>query len=349
MADIEQLLRENVRKLIPYSSARDEYKKAGKDRTVMLDANESPYDNGLNRYPDPYQQEVKKKVGQLKNIHPQNIFLGNGSDEAIDLLIRAFCIPGKDRILITPPTYGMYKVSADINDIEQIEVDLDGDFQLDVHQVFDEMERAKMIFLCSPVNPTGNLLNRMDIISILKKFEGIMVVDEAYIDFCPEKSSLLSEIEQYPNLVVLQTLSKAWGMAGLRLGMAFAQEKIISVVNRIKPPYNINILTQQKVLEVLEREDQKKDRVDQILMEKDSLVIKLSGLSFVQKIHPSDGNFVLVKFEDSAAIFNYLKEHHVIIRDRSGLPGCEDCLRITIGLPDENRALIEQLKNWRNG
>ena len=347
MFNLDNIVRENIRKLVPYSSARDEFA-ASSDGHTMLDANENPFETGLNRYPDPYQKAVKQRLSEIKNVDPQKIFVGNGSDEAIDLLIRAFCEPGKDRILITPPTYGMYKVSADINDAGIAEVPLNGEFQLNVEETLSRAEGCKLIFLCSPINPTGNLLIREDILKIAENFNGIVVVDEAYIDFC-EKATLINELKNYPNLVILQTLSKAWGLAGLRLGLAFASEQIIQILNRIKPPYNVNILTQQKVLEVLAQENLKNEQVQFLLSEKERVCEGLKDLSIVEKIYPSDANFLLARFTQAREIFDFLQGKKVIIRDRSTLPGCEGCLRITIGTREENDTLLTELKLYSNG
>jgi len=347
MFDLQAIVRENIKQLVPYSSARDEYT-AQDTSHIMLDANESPFQNGINRYPDPYQFAVKEKLSDLKGIRSSQMFLGNGSDEAIDLLIRAFCEPGKQKILITPPTYGMYKVSADINNVAITEVPLTKDFQLDVASILDNLDGVNLVFLCSPINPTANLLRRDDILAILRSFDGLVVVDEAYIDFCIDQS-LSSELDNYPNLVILQTLSKAWGMAGLRLGIALASESIIEVFNRIKPPYNVNILTQQKVLELLDREEDKNDRVVLLLEERNRVSTALQKFQFVIHVYPSDANFLLVKFEEAAKIFHYLQSRQVIIRDRSNLPGCEGCLRVTIGTPAENDKLLTELTDWNNG
>ena len=338
--DINTLLRENIRNLKPYSSARDEF---SGDAAVFLDANENPYNIPWNRYPDPHQRILKKKVSEIKNINVQNIFLGNGSDEPIDLLFRAFCEPGRDDVVSINPTYGMYKVAADTNDIRVNLVSISEDFNLDADLVLSAVTpHSKIIFLCSPNNPTGNALNKDSILKIINTFKGIVVVDEAYIDFCPEKS-LLADLDKYPNLVILQTFSKAWGMAGLRLGMAFASELVIDVLSRIKYPYNLNILTQQKALELLGDEKSMRGWVEIILKERELLVEKFKTYPFVIKVYPSDSNFVLVQVYDPRGIYQYLVDEKIIVRDRSSVALCEGCLRISIGSPEENAILTEAL------
>ena len=342
MFDLNTLLRENIRNLKPYSSARDEYTGA---EAVFLDANENPFNEPYNRYPDPYQRDVKEKISQLKNVDANQIFLGNGSDEPIDLLIRAFCEPGQDNIVTIDPTYGMYQVAADINNIEVKKVLLNEDFSLNPKAVLEACtEQTKMIFVCSPNNPTGNVLNEEAMIQLANNFKGILVVDEAYIDFAPEKS-LLPKLKEFSNVVILQTFSKAWGMAGIRLGMAFASPEIITILSKIKYPYNINILTQEKALELLEREDEKLDWVKTLIAERDKLNDEFKTLPFVTGIYPSDANFLLVKVHDPKGIYDYLVDESVIVRDRSKVALCEGCLRITIGSPEENRALMESLNN----
>ncbi len=336
--DINKLLRENIRNLKPYSSARDEF---SGDAAVFLDANENPYNSPWNRYPDPHQRILKSKVCEIKNIAVQNIFLGNGSDEPIDLLFRAFCEPGKDNIVSINPTYGMYRVAADTNNIKVNLVPLNGDFGLDDEAVLAAVTSdTKIIFLCSPNNPTGNALNNDGLLKIITGFNGVVVIDEAYIDFCPEKS-LLPKLDQYPNLVILQTFSKAWGMAGLRLGMAFAAEPIIDVLSRIKYPYNLSILTQQKGLELLANEKLKTEWVTVILKERDKMIASLTTYPFVIKVFPTDANFVLVKVYDPRGIYQYLVDEKIIVRDRSSIALCEGCLRISIGSPEENATLME--------
>ena len=336
--DLNRLLRSNIRNLKPYSSARDEF---SGDAAVFLDANENPFNSPWNRYPDPHQWILKGKIGEIKNIPVNKIFLGNGSDEPIDLLFRAFCEPGKDNVVSINPTYGMYRVAADMNNIAVRQVPLIREFELDHEAVLSAVNAdTKVVFLCSPNNPTGNALNSDGMLQIINGFNGLVVVDEAYIDFCPEKS-LLPVLEQYPNLVILQTFSKAWGMAGLRLGMAFAAEQIIEVLSRIKYPYNLNILTQQKGLELLAKEKLKSEWVALILKEREKMIRNLKTYPFVIKVYPSEANFVLVKVQDPRGIYNYLVEEKIIVRDRSSIALCEGCLRISIGSPEENSALIE--------
>ena len=291
--------------------------------------------------PDPHQRILKTKVGEIKKIAVEKIFLGNGSDEPIDLLFRAFCEPGKDNVVSINPTYGMYRVAADTNDISVTPVPLTDDFELDSDAVLAAVTPAtKIIFLCSPNNPTGNALDHTGMLKIINNFGGVVVVDEAYIDFCPEKS-LLPVLDQYPNMVILQTFSKAWGMAGLRLGMAFATEQIIGVLSRIKYPYNLNIMTQQKGLELLSGEALKSEWVAVILKEREKMIRNLTAYPFVIKVYPTDANFVLVKMYDPRGIYQYLVEEKIIVRDRSSIALCEGCLRISIGSPEENATLME--------
>lgn len=339
--NIDNLLRDNIRALKPYSSARDEF---SGEADVFLDANENPYNSPWNRYPDPRQKKLKKRIGEIKKIPAANVFLGSGSDEPIDLLIRAFCEPGKDNIVSISPTYGMYRVAADVNDIKVIEVPLTEDFDLRADDILKAVNQStKLIFLCSPNNPSGNALDQEEMIKIINGLNGVVVVDEAYIDFCPEKSFLTS-LKQYPNLVILQTFSKAWGMAGLRLGMAFADENIIDVLSRIKYPYNLSVLTQQKALELLDFEEKKSEWVKVLLDERGKLIQDLGQFPFVIKIYPSDANFLLVKTYDPKGIYEYLTEEKIIVRDRSGIRLCDGCLRISVGSPVENEILINALK-----
>jgi histidinol-phosphate aminotransferase len=313
---------------------------------VFLDANENPFNEPYNRYPDPLQKELKNKISGIKNIPANQIFLGNGSDEPIDLLVRAFCEPGIDNIVTINPTYGMYQVAADTNNIEVIKVSLTADFELDSKQVLQAVnENTKLIFLCSPNNPSGNSLDKAAMLEIIQKFEGIVVVDEAYIDFAPGKS-LLPKIEKYQNLVILQTFSKAWGMAGIRLGMAFAALEIIQVLNKIKYPYNINILTQQKALELLDNKEQVDIWVKKLIEEREKMTKYLAKLHFVTKIFPSDANFLLVSMNDARGIYNYLVENGIIVRDRSKIHLCDNSLRITIGTMDEDIVLLQALKDY---
>ncbi|OCX53587.1 histidinol-phosphate transaminase [Mucilaginibacter sp. PPCGB 2223] len=345
MFDLNNILRENIKNLTPYSSARDEFQG---EASVYLDANEnafgSPLDEQYNRYPDPLQYNVKKRLSEIKGVPVCNIFLGNGSDEAIDILFRSFCNPGVDNVIIVPPTYGMYQVSANINDVEARKVHLTADYQLNLDGIAEAIDdRTKMIFVCSPNNPTGNSINREDVETLLANFNGIVVVDEAYINYSRQKT-FIQELTEYGNLVVLQTLSKAWGLAGLRLGMAFASEEIIEVMNRVKPPYNINEATQQLVLRALQNVDQVNEWIKQTLIERDKLVLALKDFDFVLDIYPSDANFILVKTTDARGIYNHLVDRGIIVRDRSKVELCEGCLRITVGTPEENIALTERLK-----
>lgn len=341
---LDQLLRENIKGLKPYSSARDEY---SGEADVYLDANENPYNSPWNRYPDPRQVKLKKRVGELKNIPSSNIFLGNGSDEPIDLVIRAFCEPGKDNIVAITPSYGMYRVAADVNNIRVHEAVLSEEFELDPDKVLAcTDENTKIIFLCSPNNPSGNALDNESMVKIIRAFSGIVIIDEAYIDFCPQRS-FLPKLNEFPNLMILQTFSKAWGMAGIRLGMAFASASIIEVLSRIKYPYNLSILTQQTALELLSESDKKSDWVKIILEERSNLRNNLSELPFITKIFPSDANFLLVKTIDPKGVYQYLVEKNIIVRDRSSIQLCEGCLRISVGSPEENAALIKALKSLK--
>ena len=342
--DLEKLLRNNIRNFKPYSSARDEY--SGKEG-IFLDANENAFGSVSkvlsNRYPDPHQSDLKKKLSELKQIPESQIFLGNGSDEAIDLLFRAFCRPGIDNVIIMPPTYGMYEVCADLNDIRVHWVPLTVEFEIDVDRVMGEVsENTKLIILCSPNNPSANLMNRSSVYKLLDKFEGLIVLDEAYIDFS-EDPGFLGELNQYENLVILQTFSKAWGMAGLRLGMAFAHPEIIQVLNNIKYPYNISLLTQIAVSEALDNIDKKHQYVKVVLEQRKILTEGLGGLKMVQKIYPSESNFILVRFENAKDIYSRLLEEGIIVRDRSGVMHCENCLRITVGTAEENQLLLNIL------
>jgi histidinol-phosphate aminotransferase len=343
--EIKKLLRPHLLNLTPYSSARDDFKGTA---DVYLDANENAYGSTsldkYRRYPDPYQFALKTKIGLIKQINLKNIFLGNGSDEPIDLLIRAFCTPGKDKIIITHPTYGMYEVSANINNVEITRVPLNANFTLPVANVMEAISpETKFIFLCSPNNPTGNSIEKKDILKILANFHGLVILDEAYIDFSSQVS-LIQELEKYPNLIILQTFSKAWGLASLRLGMTFANPEIIEILNMIKPPYNINGATQDLALGALENINKMKEMVDEILIQKKYLESMLKDISSVNKIYPSDANFILVKVADAHEKYLELITNNVIVRDRSQVALCEDCLRITIGTHEENKKLIEQLE-----
>lgn len=348
MFNLDKLLRDNIRALVPYSSARDEFK--GEAR-VFIDANEnslgSPLTRWYNRYPDPHQLKLKEAIGRIKGIDPKHIFLGNGSDECIDLLYRAFCVPGKDNVIINPPTYGMYEVSARINDVEVRQAVLLDDFQLDlVHLENLVDEHTKMIWICSPNNPTANSMNRQDIEIILNNFPGLVVIDEAYINFSRHRS-FIQELGDYPNLVVLQTLSKAWGLAGLRLGMAFASEAIIEVYDKVKPPYNIGQATQELALKALEEVGQVNDMIRTLVRLREELSAALAAMPVVLKVYPSDANFLLVKTTDAHGLYEYLLTAGIVVRDRSKVQLCEGCLRITVGTAGENAELLSALKSWR--
>ena len=347
MFNAEQLVRNNIRKLKPYSSARDEF---SGDAKVFLDANEnslgSPLTKWYNRYPDPHQSLVKEKISAIKGIDPRHIFLGNGSDECIDLLFRCFCEPGEDNVIICPPTYGMYEVSANINDVEIRKAPLLPDFQLDlVHMENLTDAHTKIIWLCSPNNPTGNSLNRTDIEMVLNNFNGIVVIDEAYINFAQQKS-FVQELTEYPNLVVLQTLSKAWGLAGLRLGMAFASQSIIDVMNKVKPPYNISQATQELVIKALDEVGQVNDMIKLLVDMRKALAEVFESMPTVEKVYPSDANFMLVKIADARKVYDFLLEKGIVVRDRSNVVLCESCLRITIGTERENTALVDAMEQW---
>lgn len=347
MSSLEKILRPHILTLAPYTSARDEYEGTA---DVFLDANENPFgsitEQNFNRYPDPYQTELKKRVAEIKGVLPNQIFLGNGSDEAIDLLIRATCTPKEDRIILLPPTYGMYEVSASINDVPTVRVPLTPDFQLDMPAIETAIAAnptAKLLFLCSPNNPTGNALNPTDMERLIGFFPGLVVVDEAYIDFA-DYPSFTAKLAQYPNLVVLQTFSKVWGLANLRLGMAFASPEIIRILNKIKPPYNISGLTQEVVLNGLQDIRWKETSVQEILTQRSELIRQLAEVPVVEKIFPSDANFLLVRVQDAKETYRYLVEQRIIVRDRSKVKLCENALRITVGTAAENHRLIEAMK-----
>ena len=342
--DLEKLLRENIRQLQPYSCARDEFKG---EASVYLDANENPYNAPFNRYPDPLQWEVKEQLSKIKNVPVENIFLGNGSDEPIDLLFRAFCEPRIDNVVAIEPTYGMYKVCSAINDVEYRKVLLDENYQFSTEKLLSASNLyTKIIWLCSPNNPTGNSLNRDEIVRLLNAFEGIVVLDEAYIDFSSQ-DSFSGFLSKYPNLVILQTFSKAWGSAAIRLGMAFASVEIIAVLNKIKYPYNINILTQKQALKAIREADQVKNWVDILLTERTSLTGELHKLPMVQHIYPTDANFVLVKVTDANDVYQYLVTKSIIVRNRNTVSLCQGCLRITVGTPEENKILIQELISFQ--
>ncbi|MGW8123984.1 histidinol-phosphate transaminase [Roseivirga echinicomitans] len=346
MFDPNALLRPHLRNLVPYSSARDDYKG---NEGIFLDANENPLgsitEENWNRYPDPYQKDLKARIGEVKELSPKNIFLGNGSDEPIDLLFRAFCEPGKDNVIINPPTYGMYKVSADINNITAREVLLTTDYDLDVEAIKSTVdENTKIIFICSPNNPTGNDVSLDKIEEVLRFFNGIVLVDEAYVDFT-SRQSFTRKLEEFPNLLVLQTFSKAWGLAALRLGMAFASEEILAILNRIKAPYNLSGLVQKTVLKALKNLEKKDLMVNQILENRAVLGEALKQVSLIKMICPTDSNFFLVKLDNASEVYKQLIEQKIILRDRSKVALCEGGIRITVGTQNENELLIEALKN----
>jgi histidinol-phosphate aminotransferase len=352
--ELDGLVRENIKHLVPYSSARDEFKGSA---NIFLDANENSYGSpltkflpagqaGYNRYPDPLQWKVKEKISGIKGVPAQHIFLGNGSDECIDVLFRCFCEPGKDNVIIVPPTYGMYEVSAHINNVGVKKVPLLPDYQLNLPAIEEAVDdNTKIIFLCSPNNPTGNSLIREDVEAVLNNYFGLVVLDEAYINFSRFRSFTLS-LEEYPNLVVLQTLSKAWGLAALRVGMAFASEEIIAIMNKVKPPYNINQASQELALQALEEVEMVNNLIQQVVKERQLLAAAIAGLPFVVKVYDSDANFLLVKTTDARGIYNYLLQKGIVVRDRSKVELCEGCLRITVGTEKENSELIAALKQF---
>lgn len=329
-------MRSCIRGLAPYSTARDEYK--GGPLGVFLDANESPYDNGYNRYPDPYQRALKQRISEIKDVPAANIFIGNGSDEPIDLAYRVFCAPGRGNAVAIAPSYGMYKVAAGMNGVEVREVQLNRDFSLDVDGLLAACDgNTKLMFLCSPNNPTGNSFQAANIERLLAEFRGMVVLDEAYIDFS-ESPGFLPRLAEFDNLIILQTLSKAWGMAGLRLGLAFAREDIIAIFTKVKYPYNINSVTQKIVLDELSKDI--RPFVDEIIRERKMVSAELAKFGIIEKVFPSDANFVLVRTADPKGMYDELIANGVIVRDRSKLKGCEGCLRITIGTPEENRKML---------
>lgn len=342
--NINKLLRKNISNLQPYSSARSEFKG---EASIFLDANENPFNAPFNRYPDPLQHKLKDAIADIKKINADRIFLGNGSDEPIDLLYRAFCEPRIDNVVAIDPTYGMYQVCADINDVAYRKVLLDDNFDFSASLLLEASdEHTKIIWLCSPNNPTGNSLNSQEIHRLIKDFKGIVVVDEAYIDFSAELS-FLNYLDEYPNLVVLQTLSKAWGSAAIRLGMAFASTEIIQVLNKIKYPYNINILTQEQALRAIQNKDQVYEWVETLLAERKKLIDALYNIPFIKHIYPTDANFVLIKVDDANACYQYLMKHSIIVRNRNSVSLCAGCVRITVGTQEENAALIENLRAWK--
>jgi histidinol-phosphate aminotransferase len=349
MFKLDNILRKNIKELVPYSSARDEFKG---EASIFLDANEnsfgSPLDQNYNRYPDPLQLKVKKRLSEIKGVPVKNIFLGNGSDEAIDILFRAFCNPGIDNVITLPPTYGMYEVSANINDVEVRKIPLKADYQLNMDAIAEAIDdHTKIIFICSPNNPSGNSIDRQDIETIIANFNGLVVIDEAYINYSRQKT-FIQELTEYSNLVVLQTLSKAWGLAGLRIGMAFGSEEIIEIFNKVKPPYNINEASQELAFEALKHVDQVNNWIKETVAERSNLIDKLSQHELVKKIYPSDANFILVKTTNPKGIYSHLVGLGIIVRDRSKVELCDGCLRITIGTPKENIELLNALKSFQD-
>lgn len=342
MKELKDLLRPNIAVLKPYTSARDEYQ--GKDAKIFLDANENPYNTPYNRYPDPLQRDLKEQIAKIKGVRPGQIFLGNGSDEGIDLMYRMFCTPGKDNVVAIEPTYGMYGVTANINDVEYRPVLLDDCFQPNAEKILAAVDsNTKLIWFCSPNNPSGNDIDHKAIEKVLDSFDGIVIVDEAYIDFS-DQPSFLSQLDSRPNMVVLQTFSKAWGMAGLRLGMAFASEEIILTMNKVKYPYNVNMLTQQTALEELDKQEQVQKWVTETLSERNRLMQEFSKIKSCLKVFPSNANFFLARFENATATYNYLVDNGIIVRNRSKIALCGNSLRVTIGTPYENDQLVECLK-----
>ena len=341
--NIDTLVRNNVKKMSSYSSARDDFKKENEMKLIYLDANESPFDNGINRYPDNKHDELKKVVSGIKNVNVNQVVFGNGTDEILDLIVRVFCNPSEDKIITLPPTYGMYDVIAKTNGVENIEIPLKSDFSIDKNEILKlSSKKTKILFLCSPNNPTGNSFDTNDLTDLIKGFNGVVVVDEAYIDFS-SKQSLISLIEDNNNLIITQTMSKAYGMAGIRLGMGFSNEKIINYLNKIKPPYNINVLTERKALEELNKIDEIEKNISIVLDQRNLLVSCLEKLDFVEKIYKSDANFLLVKVDNADLRYNQLLENGIVVRNRSNQPLCQNCLRITIGTKNENTSLIKTL------
>lgn len=342
--DINNLVRENVKQLKPYSSARDEFEDFDTVDMIFLDANENPFENGVNRYPDPQQMSVKGILAKQKNVKTNQILLGNGSDEVLDLLFRAFCEPRRDNVITLPPTYGMYSVLANINAVENKEVLLSEDFQPQIEKIMEAVDSTtKIIFLCSPNNPTGNSFSDESVVSLLQNFKGLVVIDEAYIDFS-KKESWINELDGYPNLVITQTLSKAYGLAGIRLGVCYASVEVISVLNKIKPPYNVNELTQKRALERLEDKDKIKAEIESIIAQREELLKVLLNVNFVEKIYPTEANFILIKVDNANKRYDELIAKGIVIRNRTTQPLCDNCLRFTVGTEQENMKLIEVLK-----
>ena len=340
---IENLIRENIKSLKPYSSAREEFKNSASN-LVYLDANENPFDTGLNRYPDPQQNLVKAALAKIKNVSREQLLLGNGSDEVLDLIFRVFCEPKVDTVIALPPTYGMYEVLANTNDVGLIKISLLDNYQPNVDEILKaQNSQTKLLFLCSPNNPTANSFNAGKIETLIKKFTGIVVIDEAYIDFSSQES-WIGRLNEFPNLIVIQTLSKAYGLAGIRLGACYSSTKIISVLNKIKPPYNVNQLTQETALKALQNRIKTNNEIAIIISERNKLKTDLEEISFIMKVYPSDANFLLVKVDNAIVRYEQLVEHGIIVRNRTNLPLCENCLRFTVGTKEENKKLMNTLK-----
>ena len=344
MKPLEQLVRKNIWSLAPYSSARDEY--SGKEAHVFLDANENPYNDPYNRYPDPLQRELKDQIAKIKGVPAEMIFLGNGSDEAIDLPYRIFCEPGKDNVVAIDPTYGMYKVCADINNVEYRAVPLDEHYQMDADRLLAATDaHTKLIWMCSPNNPSGNSLNRDEMLKVVNAFQGIVIIDEAYSDFSSQKS-MRSELAHHPNLIVLNTFSKAWGLAAIRLGMAFASPDIISIYNKVKYPYNVNLLTQRQAMEALKDPFEVDKWIKMLLAERTRLMFAFKELPICEEVYPTDANFFLARMTDAQSIYNYLVERGIIVRNRTRVHLCNNCLRVTIGMKGENNELLSALRQY---
>lgn len=343
--DLLKLVRPNIAALKPYSSARDEFKDATSNQMIFLDANENPFENGVNRYPDPQQKDVKSMLSNIKDVSTENILLGNGSDEVLDLIFRVFCEPNQDNVITLPPTYGMYDVLANTNAVDVLRVELDTDFQPKVDDILNtQNNNTKLLFLCSPNNPTANSFEASKIEKLLTNFKGIVVIDEAYIDFS-EDESWISRLSDFPNLIVTQTLSKAYGMAGIRLGICYASTEIISILNKIKPPYNVNHLTQQKAIQRLEKQQEVQNEIQNIISERSLLIKALGSITWIDTIYPTQANFVLVKVDDATNRYNQLVKKGIVVRNRTNQPLCENCLRFTVGTSEENEKLIAVLNN----
>lgn len=342
--DLNRLLRDNIKKMAPYSSARDEFKDATANM-VFIDANENPFNTGLNRYPDPQQTKVKTALAKLKNVSLENILLGNGSDEVLDLIYRAFCEPKQDQVIVLPPTYGMYKVLANTNDVLLKNIPLNPDFQPNVDEILEaQSENSKLLFLCSPNNPTSNSFEATRIEKLLKEFKGLVVIDEAYIDFS-NQASWVSRLQEFPNLIVTQTLSKAYGLAAIRLGICYASSEIIAVLNKIKPPYNVNELTQKTALNAILNQEKVKQEIQLIISEREKMQSELNEIALVNEVYPSDANFLLVKVDDANLRYEQLVDRGIVVRNRSNQILCEDCLRFTVGTAEENALLLSTLKS----